>query len=107
MTGEFPFSERFRLAAEDYVDKENAAQILEETKSLVMAQRQALLGDIPVNRAEQTIKASPAWMEHVEKIVEARREANLAKVKMEVEKMRFHEAQSRAASIRAEMRITE
>ncbi len=105
MSNEFPYSERFRLAAEDYVDKENAAQILEETKSLVMAQRQSQLGDLPVNRAEQTIKASPSWMEHVEKIVEARRVANLAKVKMEVEKMRFHENQGREANARAELRL--
>lgn len=105
MTGDFPFSERFRLAAEAWTDLENAAQILEETKSLVMAQRQAQLGDIPVNRAEQTIKASPGWMQHVEKIVEARRLANLAKVKMEVEKMRFHENQGREANARAELRL--
>jgi len=106
MSNEFHFSENFRLAAEDWVDKENAAQLLEETKSLVMAQRQAQLGgDLPVNRAEQTIKASPAWMEHVEKIVEARRVANLAKVKMEVEKMRFHENQGREANARAELRL--
>lgn len=105
MSDGFHFSEKFRLAAEEWVDRENAAQILEETKSLVMAQRQAQLGDIPVNRAEQTIKASPAWMEHVEKIVEARRVANLAKVKMEVEKMRFHENQGREANARAELRL--
>jgi hypothetical protein len=105
MSNEFHFSENFRLAAEEWVDRENAAQILEETKSLVMAQRQAQLGDIPVNRAEQTIKASPGWMEHVEKIVEARRVANLAKVKMEVEKMRFHENQGREANARAELRL--
>lgn len=105
MNDTFPFSERFRLAAESWADLENAAQILEETKSLVMAQRQAQLGDIPVNRAEQTIKASPGWMQHVESIVEARKKANLAKVKMEYEKMRFHENQGREANARAELRL--
>jgi len=105
MNNEFPFSERFRIAAEDWVDKENAAQLLEDTKSIVMAQRQAQLGDIPVNRAEQMIKASPDWKRYVETIIDARKEANLAKVKMEFERLRFMENQSREASTRAEMKL--
>lgn len=105
MSVDFPFSERFRVAAESWVDAENAAQLLEDTKSIVMAQRQAQLGDIPVNRAEQTIKASPDWQRYVESIIEARKVANMAKVKMEYEKLRFMENQSREASTRAEMRL--
>ncbi len=105
MSNEFPFSERFRVAAEDWVDKESAANLLEETKSAVMAQRQAMQGDIPVNRAEQVVKASPDWMRHLESIVEARKQANLAKVKMETEKMRFFEVQSREANARAELKL--
>lgn len=105
MSNDFPFSERFRLAAENWADLENAARILEETKSLVMAQRQTQLGEMPVNRAEQTIKASAGWGQHVESIVEARKQANLAKVKMEYEKMRFHEQQGREANARAELRL--
>ncbi len=105
MSNEFPFSERFRVAAEDWVDKENAAQLLEDTKSIAMAQRQAQLGDIPVNRAEQMVKASPDWERYVKAIVEARTAANLAKVRMETEKLRFMENQSREANARTEMRL--
>lgn len=105
MTGDFPFSERWRLAAEDWVDKENAAQLLEDLKSVSMAQRQAQLGELPVNRAEQAIKASPDWQRYVESIVKARTEANLAKVKMEFEKLRFYENQGREANVRSEMRL--
>lgn len=105
MSIDFPFSERFRIAAEDWVDKENAAQLLEDTKSVSMAQRQAQLGDLPVNRAEQMIKASPDWGRYVESIVTARKEANLAKVKMEYERLRFMENQSREANTRAEMKL--
>jgi len=101
----FPFSERFRVAAEAWVDAENAAQLLEDTKSIVMAQRQAQLGDIPVNRAEQMIKASPDWETYVKAIVKARTEANLAKVRMETERLRFMENQSREANARAEMKL--
>jgi len=105
MNEQFPFSERFRIAAEEWVDAENAAQLLEDTKSIAMAQRQTALGDMPVNRAEQTIKASPSWAQYVESIVEARTKANLAKVKMEYEKLRFMEHQSQSANARAEMKL--
>lgn len=105
MNDSFPFSERWRLAAEDWVDKENAAQLLEDLKSVSMAQRQAQLGELPVNRAEQAIKASPDWQRYVESIVKARTEANLAKVKMEFEKLRFYENQGREANVRSEMRL--
>jgi len=105
MSGDFPFSERFRVAAEAWVDAENAAQLLEDTKSIVMAQRQTALGDMPVNRAEQTIKASPSWAQYVESIVEARTKANLAKVTMEYERLRFMENQGREANARSEMRL--
>lgn len=105
MDNMFPFSERFRVAAEDWVDKEAAAQLLEDTKSVVMAQKQAALGDMPVNRAEQAIKASPEWERYIEKIVEARKEANKAKVTMEFERLRFMENQSREANARSEMRL--
>lgn len=105
MSVDFPFSERFRLAAEQWADLENAAQLLEDTKSLVMAQKQAQCGDVPVNRAEQMIKASPDWLRYVESIVEARKKANMAKITMEYEKMRFHENQGREANVRAELRL--
>lgn len=105
MSNEFFFSEDFRLAAEQWVDLEYAASLLEETKSSVMAQRQAALGDIPVNRAEQIVKASPEWKAYVEGIVGARREANKAKVIMEFKKLRYYEAQSMSANARAEMRL--
>lgn len=105
MSNEYPFSENYRIAGEDWADKEAAAQLLEDSKSAVMAQRQTMLGDIPVNRAEQLVKASEWWRTHVQTIVEARRVANQAKIKVEYLKMRFHEHQSREANGRAEMRF--
>lgn len=105
VSGDFPFSERFRVAGEDWVDKESAAQLLEDTKSAIMAQKQAALGDLPVNRAEQIVKASPEWEIYLHKIVEARKEANLAKITMETERLRFMENQSREANARAEMKL--
>lgn len=105
MTENTSWAEKYRLAGEEWADKEAAAQILEDTKSAVMAQRQAAYGDIPVNKAEQTVKASPEWKEHIEKIVEARRIANLAKVELEAVRMAYSEWQNREANARAEARM--
>lgn len=105
MNNEFPFSEQYRVAGEGWVDLEYAAHILEDTKSSVMAQMQVALGDIPVNRAEQTVKASKEWIAHVESIALARKNANLARVNMDVAKLRYYENQSREANVRAEMKL--
>lgn len=99
-------SEEFRLVAKAWVDAEAAAHLLEETKSAVQAQKMAALGDMPVNRAELTVKASVEWHEHLAKIVEARKEANLRKVQMEYVRMKFSEWQAADANSRNERRMS-
>lgn len=99
------WAERFRMAGEDWAEKEAAAQLLEDTKSAVMAQRQIGLGDMPVNRAEQTVKASKDWQEHIAKIVDARKAANLAKIELEAIRMEFMEYNNKEANARAEMKM--
>ncbi len=100
-----PWSEKFRLAGEDWADKEAAAQLLEDCKSATMAQRQTELGDIPVNRAEQIVKASKGWVDYIESTVEARKEANLAKIRLEAIRMKAMEYQAKEANQRTELRI--
>lgn len=100
-----PYSEQFYEAGRDWSEKEAAASLLEDSKSAVMAQRQAMLGDMAVNKAEQIVKASSEWLEYIEKTVAARREANLAKVKTEFLRMKFSEAQSYEANARTEARL--
>ena len=100
-----PLSEQFRLAAKDWVDKDAAASMLEETKTAVLAQRMAALGDMPVNRAEQIVKGSQEWHDWIAGMVNARTAANLAKVKLEWVRMRFNEWQSEEATKRAEMKL--
>lgn len=105
MTDNRPWSEIFKQAADDWADKEAAAQLLEDTKSAVMAQKQATLGDLPVNRAEQIIKATPEWYDHIKTVVEARRVANMAKVNLEYIRMKFTEWNNEEANHRAEARL--
>lgn len=98
-------SEQFRLAAKDWVDKDSAANMLEETKSAVLSQRMAALGDMPVSKAEMAVKASDEWRAFIEGMVNARTAANLAKMKLEYIRMRFSEWQSKEATSRAEKRL--
>jgi len=105
MSNEFPFSEEFRLAGLDWAEREYAAQLLEETKSAIMAQKQAMMGDIAVNKAEQIVKGSRDWHDYLLKIVQARKDANLAKIKMDAAKLRFYEMQSREANARTEAKL--
>lgn len=98
-------SERYRLVAKEWVELDSAARMFEETKSAVLAQKMAVLGDVPVSRAEQQVKASEDWHSFVTKMVEARTAANLKKVELEWVKMRFSENQSREATERAERRL--
>jgi len=101
-----PWSEQYRIIGEEWADAEAAASLLEDTKTSVLAQKMSMLGDIPVNKAEMTIKATPDWHSYLAKIVAARKEANILKVRMEYLKMKYHEEQGHEASRRVEMRIT-
>ena len=100
-----PYSEIYRIAGEEWADLEAAASLLEDSKSAVMAQWQTELGDMPVNRAEQTVKASARWREYINDMVESRKRANKAKVYLESVKMRAMEIHASEANQRTEMKI--
>lgn len=100
-----PLSEQFRIIAKRWVDQDAAASLLEESKSAMLAQRMAALGDMPVSKAEMQIKASDDWHEYIEKMVDERKKASLLKVQLEFIRMRFSEWQSHEATRRAEMKL--
>lgn len=102
-----PWSEQFRVVAKEWVELDKSATMLEETKSAVLSQKMAALGDIPVSHAERTVKSSPEWQDFIKTMVEARSAANLRKVQMEYLRMKFQEWSSENASRRAEMRLTQ
>lgn len=105
MSDNLPISEQYRLVAKKWVDAEAAASLLEDTKSAVLAQHMSALGEMPVSKAEMNVKASADWTAHVEKIVDARKQANLLKVQLEYLRMRSGEWQSHEATKRAEMKL--
>lgn len=102
---ERPVSELYRLAAKEWVEKEKAASLLEESKTSVLSQKMLALGEMPVSRAEMHVKASPDWHDYIRSMVEARAEANLAKVKMKWTELLFAEWQSADANARRERQM--
>lgn len=98
-------SERYRIAAKEWVELDHAARLLEESKSAVLSQKMAALGDMPVSKAELQVKASNEWHEYIKAMVDAKTSANLKKVEIEWLRMRFSEQQSREATERAERRL--
>lgn len=105
MDSNLPLSEQFRIIAKKWVEADSAANILEETKSAVLSKRMAALGDMPVSKAEMTVKASQEWTDHITTMVQAREKALLLKVQLEYIRMQFSEWQSAEATKRAEMRL--
>ena len=100
-----PLSEQFRIVAKKWVTADAAASLLEDTKSAVLSQKMTALGDMPVSKAEMTVKASAEWSDHVVKINAAREQANLLKVQLEYLKMKSGEQASFEATRRAEMKL--
>ena len=105
MSDNLPISEQYRIVAKKWVDAEAAASLMEDTKSAVLSQQMQALGDMPVSRAEMQVKASDDWKEFIEKMIEARKQANLFKVQLEYLRMRSAEWTSEEATKRAEMKL--
>ena len=105
INGNAPISERYRLAADEWVKLVGAARLLEETKTAVLSQMMASLGDMPVSRAELTVKSTDDWKEFVTEMVKARTAANEQKVKVEYLRMQFAEWNSNEANARIERKL--
>lgn len=105
MTDNQPWSEQYRIIAKKWVDADAAANLLEETKSAMLARLMATQGDMPVSRAEMNVKSGKEWADFVNGMIDARKTATLLKVQMEYIRMKFMEWQSENATKRAEMRL--
>ena len=100
-----PLSEQYRIAALDWVHLDSAARLQEECKTSVLSTMIKSLGDVPVTTAERDVKATPAWRDYIETMINARTAANKAKVKVRWIEMRAAEYQSLEATKRAEMKL--
>lgn len=98
-------SEDYLETGNDWCTLDQVARLLEENKTAVFAQRCNVLGDMPVNRAEQIVRASQEWADYIKKMVEAKTAANRARVRLKYYEMKHMEAQSDAANERTETRL--
>lgn len=105
MSDNLPWSEQYRVVAKLWVDADAAANLLEETKSAVLARLMARQGDMPVSRAEMNVKAGKEWNDFIAGMIEARKQATFLKVKVTYIQMKFQEWNSENANKRAEMRL--
>jgi hypothetical protein len=95
------------VLGEKWADAEAAAQILEESRKSVRAQiamKEIALG-VAVNKSELTAEASNEYGEHIKKMVEARRQANIAKVNYTNAQVWVELKRTEAANRRAETRL--
>lgn len=99
-------SEIFRRTAKSWVEADHLARKLEEEKASVLSELIGTLGDIPHNRAEREVKASAAWKDYLDRMVQARTDANYARVRMKWAEMRFGEWQTINANNRREMGLS-
>lgn len=99
-------SEQYRVVAKEWVELDGASRMLEGCKDITLSQMMKRLGDIPVAHAEREVKASTEWREYIEKMIEAKTQANLKKAQLRYLEMRFSEWQAMDATARAEMRMT-
>ena len=92
-------------AGDEWVDKESAAELLEETKKTILARLALNSPAGSVSAKEQEAFASPAYELHVTKMVSAREEANRAKVKYDAVRVLAEMRRTQESTRRAEANI--
>jgi len=93
-------------AGQDWADKESAADLLEETKKVVLADMQSRQGEAKsVAAAEALALCKPQYLEHLKAMTEARRVANRARVQYDSLKALMELRRSQESTRRAEASI--
>ena len=97
-------AERMRLAGEEWSDLDAAANMLEETRNSVLAEliNQSKGGSIAAKESEAL--ADPAYKLHITNMVNARKEANRARVKYDTARAWVELVRTSEATKRAELR---
>jgi hypothetical protein len=100
-----PIAERYRLIGEEWADADAAYYMLDTSRTAVLAQIVAQSKEASFQRAESNARASAEYREHIQKTTDAKRKANLLRVRMEYLKMRFALWNSSDANQRAERKM--
>ena len=97
--------ERLAEVGEDWADKDAAANLLEETKSTLLAELMNTAKDASEAERKRIAQADPAYRLHLTNMVAARKEANRAKIRYETGKMWAELKRSQESTRRAEASI--
>lgn len=95
--------ERLRLAGEEWADKDAAANSLEETKPVVLAELTNQAAGSSAAEKKSVALAEPAYKLHLTSMVAARKEANRAKVRYDTGKIWAELKRTQESTKRAEM----
>lgn len=95
---------RLETAGDDWVDKNAAAELLEETKKTVLAELMHGYQGSTAER-ERNALADPAFKLHVTKMVAARKDANRARVKYDSVRVLAELRRTQESTRRAEANI--
>ena len=91
----------------DWADKDAAFYALDETKKDILAECIGRLNDPDLSavKAEQEARRLPQWKENQEKLVDARKAMNIAKVNYTVFETYLELIRTKEATNRAEMKL--
>lgn len=98
-------AERMRLAGEEWADLDAAANMLEETRKTVLAELVNLSQGGSMSAKESEALAHPDYKAHIVSMVNARKDANKAKVKYDSARTWTELVRTFEATKRAEMRV--
>lgn len=100
-------TERLIEVGEQWADMDAAASALEETAKSVLGKLvlENASDGMPIGKAEHAARATTEYREHVDKMVEARRKANRARVRWIVGQSHVELMRSLESTRRAEMNL--
>ena len=98
------YAEHYRLASEEWAKLNGEAERLEHMRKVILGELVNQIGG-PIGKAEHSAHAHASYIEHVNKMTEARTRANVARGKMEAMRLRFDGWRTANATKRAEMGV--
>lgn len=96
--------QKLNETGDDWVDKNAAAEILEETKKTVLAELMSAL-EGPKTEREMKALSDPSYRLHITNMVAARKEANRARVKYDSMRVLAEMRRTQESTRRAEASI--
>lgn len=94
--------EKWRIAAAEWLDLQEAADLLRETKNDFLAELASAVDAKSHAERERLARISEAWKSHVQKILKAEADARRAKLRVKYADMMFDAKRTEAANARAE-----